>query len=176
MLSNFWLCLFKWNWPYETVSAIRLDASMSVGQYVSKSLNSFSQKYLIRFFLNFLWSYGLKGQKPMKPNISESLFWEKSKNFFKIGFFGLCQKFNLLMFFYPKMILQKPNLWRKSGSSFMAWNALNESHYQYLLKESIDILDFLHGDNHKKVVTSETTSFGWVWPVLILVQSDCKIL
>ena len=46
---------------------------------------------------------------------------------------------------------------------------------QYLWKESIDILDFLYGDNQRKVVP-ETTTFSWVWSVVPLIQSYCRIL
>ena len=48
--------------------------------------------------------------------------------------------------------------------------------HQCLLKESIDLLDFLHGDNYQENVAFETTSFGWVWLVVPLIQSDCRIL
>ena len=48
--------------------------------------------------------------------------------------------------------------------------------HQYLWKESISRLDFLHGDNHQRKVASESYPFGWVWPVLLLIQSDCIIL
>ena len=41
--------------------------------------------------------------------------------------------------------------------------------HQYLWKKSIDIFDLLHGDNHQEKVGSETTPFGWVWPVVHLV-------
>ena len=47
--------------------------------------------------------------------------------------------------------------------------------YQCLWKKSVDLLDFLYGDNHQGELTSETTFFGWVWPVVPLVQSDCRI-
>ena len=33
---------------------------------------------------------------------------------------------------------------------------------QYIWKESIDILEFLHGEMHQEKVAPETTSFGWV--------------
>ena len=38
----------------------------------------------------------------------------------------------------------------------------------YLWKESMYILDLLHGHNHQVKVTSETTSFGWMYPSLPL--------
>ena len=31
----------------------------------------------------------------------------------------------------------------------------------------------MHGVSHQGKVLSETTTFGWVWPVLYLIQSDC---
>ena len=48
--------------------------------------------------------------------------------------------------------------------------------HQYLWKYSIDTLDFLHGDNHKQKEGFEITTFGRMWPVVPLIQSDCRIL
>ena len=48
--------------------------------------------------------------------------------------------------------------------------------HQYFWKESIFTLDFLHGDNYQGKVGSETTAFVWVWPIVPLIQSDCRIL
>ena len=48
--------------------------------------------------------------------------------------------------------------------------------HQYPRKELVSTVDFLHGDNHQERVGSETATFGWVWPVVSLVQSDCRIL
>ena len=39
--------------------------------------------------------------------------------------------------------------------------------HQYLRKESSDLLDFLHGNNHHRKVAYEATTFGWVCPVLL---------
>ena len=60
--------------------------------------------------------------------------------------------------FLPKkwcitMFLQKLNVWAKSGSSVLTLNVVNNQiavffDHQYLWRESIDILYFLHGDNH----------------------------
>ena len=36
-------------------------------------------------------------------------------------------------------------------------------HYQYLRKQSLDILSFLHGDSYQENVASEATVFDWVW-------------
>ena len=47
--------------------------------------------------------------------------------------------------------------------------------HQYLWKESINLLDCLHVDKQRKAA-SETTTFDWVWSVVHLVQSDCRIL
>ena len=44
--------------------------------------------------------------------------------------------------------------------------------HQYLWKESINILDFLH----QKEVAPGTTTFGWVWAIVPLIQSDRSIL
>ena len=47
--------------------------------------------------------------------------------------------------------------------------------HQYLQKESFEILDFWM-DRYQGKMTSETTTFVWVWPVVPLVQSGCRIL
>ena len=33
--------------------------------------------------------------------------------------------------------------------------------HQHLRKESINTLDFVHGDNHQGKLASETATFGW---------------
>ena len=43
--------------------------------------------------------------------------------------------------------------------------------HQYLWKELITLLDFLHADNHQEKVAPETITFGRVWPVVHLSQS-----
>ena len=48
-------------------------------------------------------------------------------------------------------------------------------YHQYLWKESSDLLDFLHGDI-KRNIASEFSTFGWLWPVVPVIQSDCRIL
>ena len=40
----------------------------------------------------------------------------------------------------------------------------------------MDTLDFLLGNNHQCKEGSETITFGWVWPVVPLVQTDRRIL
>ena len=64
------------------------------------------------------------------------------------------------MFF---MILWKSYVLENSDSSFMIQNALNQSD-SFIInsyrKKAINILDFLHRDNHQRKVSSETTSFG----------------
>ena len=46
--------------------------------------------------------------------------------------------------------------------------------HKYLWKESNNPLDYLH--SHQGKVASETTSFGWVWPVVLHIHSGSKIL
>ena len=46
---------------------------------------------------------------------------------------------------------------------------------QYIRKESIDIVDFLHEDNHQGTAASKTATFGSMWLVKPLIQSDCRI-
>ena len=48
--------------------------------------------------------------------------------------------------------------------------------HQYLWKESINLLDYLHGINHQRKVASESNTFGWMWPDVLLIQSDYRIL
>ena len=46
--------------------------------------------------------------------------------------------------------------------------------HQYIRMQSSDILDFLHGENHQRNISSETTTSGWVWPVVSPNESDCR--
>ena len=49
--------------------------------------------------------------------------------------------------------------------------------HQYLCKESLNLLDFLHGDNDDgDKVASDTITFFCMWPVVPAVQSDYRIL
>ena len=48
--------------------------------------------------------------------------------------------------------------------------------HQYLWKESIDLLNFVHGHSHQVKVASGITSCDSLWSVVPLVQSDCRIL
>ena len=48
--------------------------------------------------------------------------------------------------------------------------------HQYLWKESINTLGFVHGFNHQVKVASENTTFDRVWSVAPLVQSGRRIL
>ena len=79
------------------------------------------------------------------------------------------------------VILHKPHVWKKN-IVFQLWpKTLSASvpvlfDHQYLWKESSNLLDFLHGENHQGKVPSETTFFGWVLPVVLLIESDFIIL
>ena len=63
------------------------------------------------------------------------------------------------------MILQKPDIWERLGSVVM--KGISES--RMLWKESIDILVFLHEYGNQAKVTSDTTTFGSMWPVMLSV-------
>ena len=127
---------------------------------------------------------GLKGQKLMKRNFSKNVhLGEKAQKFLQNRLFWAFAK-NLIcscVFFTPKMVhisvlydsaksVSGKNLalelWPKMFSASLIVVFFD---HQYLWKESINILDFLHGDNKKKMA-SETTTFGWI------VKSDCRIL
>ena len=41
---------------------------------------------------------------------------------------------------------------------------------RYLWKESINIIDFLHGENHQWNAASEATTIGWMLPDVPLIQ------
>ena len=85
------------------------------------------------------------------------------------------------------MILQKlhfcekydsPVLWYSFSS---AQNALNQSECSCLWSTTslggVNIyLRILHRDNHKGKVESETTFFGWVWPVVPFIQGNFRII
>lgn len=56
-------------------------------------------------------------------------------------------------------------------------NQILEFYYQFFLKGSIWYLSFfLYGCSHQRNLVLGTTSFGWVWQVVSLIQSDCRIL
>ena len=69
------------------------------------------------------------------------------------------------------MILRKPHVCEKSSSSVIPEMFSNHHiglvfDHQSLWKESIDNLDFWHGDTGEGNIGYETTYFGWLWPVL----------
>ena len=55
-------------------------------------------------------------------------------------------------------------------------HSTNQIDHHYFWKETIDILDFLHEDNHQVKVGSATIAFCRVWPVVPLIQSYSRIL
>ena len=65
-------------------------------------------------------------------------------------------------------------IWEKSGSSVMLLTNQLAGFFdhQYVGKESIDILVFLHVVSYQWKIASETTTFSWVWPVVSLIQSN----
>ena len=76
-------------------------------QYVSMTVNSFSQKRLIVFSWNFAWNCGVpEGSKTSGAEFLRKIitFGENSENSSKIGFLGLLKKYNMLtcFFFTPK--------------------------------------------------------------------------
>ena len=53
------------------------------------------------------------------------------------------------------------------GQLYLASNQITRFiDYYYLWKKSIDVLSFLVGDIDQGKVAPETTTFGWVWPVV----------
>ena len=48
-------------------------------------------------------------------------------------------------------------------------------YHQTIWKKSIGILVFLHRESLQGTLISETTTFGWVWPGVPLVQLNCRI-
>ena len=46
--------------------------------------------------------------------------------------------------------------------------------HQYLCKESVNILDFFHGDIRHWKETSEGTIFGWVWSAMPKLVKICQ--
>ena len=45
---------------------------------------------------------------------------------------------------------------------------------QFHCKKLINIFHFLHEDNHQGRLASETTTFGWIWPGVLLIRSDVE--
>ena len=64
-------------------------------------------------------------------------------------------------------------LWSKILSTYQIAGFFD---YQCLWKESINGLDFLHGDNHQGKLVTETTTYAWVTLSVSLAQSDWRIL
>ena len=48
--------------------------------------------------------------------------------------------------------------------------------HQYFWRESSDLLDFLHGENHQAKVASRITSFGLGLLVVSFIHLSCRIL
>lgn len=107
-------------------------------QYVSMTVNSFSQKRLIVFSWNFAWNCGVpEGSKTSGAEFLRKIitFGENSENSSKIGFLGLLKKYNMLTcFFYPKMVYSivlfdfaKLSVWEEFGFSVIPQNAPNQS-------------------------------------------------
>ena len=36
--------------------------------------------------------------------------------------------------------------------------------HQYLRKETINVLDFLHKDSYQREIVSKSSTVGWTWP------------
>ena len=91
-----------WPLPSGRKHLMKLPHSMSVYQFVSISgrwVNSCSQKRLMELLQNFIWSF--KGQtEEAKFSRKILIFEEQPKNSSQMGFFGFCQKFNLLTFIF----------------------------------------------------------------------------
>ena len=143
----------------------------------------------MRFFFK-----GLRFQNWQSQIFLKNSFGEKPKNSSKIAFLV----FNENLIYWPVfctlkwywamlfMILQKLHFWEKSGSPVLwfsvspAQNALNQSECRSLWSTTSlggvnRYLRFLHGDSHKGKVESDTTFFGWVWPVATFIQANCGI-
>lgn len=84
-------------------------------QYVSMTVNSFSQKRLIVFSWNFAWNCGVpEGSKTSGAEFLRKIitFGENSENSSKIGFLGLLKKYNMLTcFFLPQNGVQYCSFW-----------------------------------------------------------------
>ena len=114
---------------------------------------------------------------------------KKPKNSSKIGFFAFCQKSNPLMSFFTfKMghnsiiydsaktpCLGKLWFFSQSDCSVLLspfFEPLVQSYCRILWSsvslEGINIQYFLLGDNHQRKAAFETTTFGWVRPVVSL--------
>ena len=48
--------------------------------------------------------------------------------------------------------------------------------HHYLWKESVDVLSLFDRNHHQGKTASEATTFGWMFPFVHLVQSNCKVL
>ena len=104
----------------------------------------------------------------MKTIFSENLiFGKKPQNSFKIGF---CID-----------IIMKESQHQRSflvGCSQLLHSSNEIARvfdHQYIWKKSNNLFDFLDGDSYQAKVASETITFGYMWLILLLCQSDCRI-
>ena len=67
-------------------------------------------------------------------------------------------------FFFSNSISGKSLLCKLSAEMLLSNQVAGYFYYQYVWKECIIIFDFLHGVIHQGKVTSETTTFGGVFP------------
>ena len=73
------------------------------------------------------------------------------------------------------VILQKPHVEPKSGFSVLTHNVLNQSDCRILwssisLEGIINNSIFLHVGDHQRKAASQTTTFGWAWPITLQVS------
>ena len=86
--------------------------------------------------------------------------------------FGDCQgKFQMLLYDSAKTTCWA-KLWffsyGRQCAQTLRWQ--NFFNHQYLWKELLNNSIFLHEDNHKRKAASQTTIFGWVWPITLQVS------
>ena len=75
------------------------------------------------------------------------IFQKKHKISSKLELFIICPKFNPFMYFFLKT-MHNTTVLRPWPKLFLANQIAVFFDHQFLWKESINILDFLHGDNH----------------------------
>ena len=130
-----------------------------LGQYISRSVEFFS-KTAHKIFLKFCIKLGSSGSK------------NKGQNYWCVFFNPKNGVWQTPLWFYENRMFWK-NVILQSWIKMLSTSQIAIlCDHQSLRKESIDNLDFLYGDNHEMRVAFEaTTTFGWVFLVLPLVQS-----
>ena len=116
-----------------------------------------------------MFSYGLKCSQPIRLQC-----------FFIINISGRNQSISYSTYFCIEIIIKNKYhlripflIWK--GQLYLLPNQITWFFVSLSLEKTNHYFIFLHWDNHQEKATSESNSFGWVWSIVLLIQSDCRI-